>query len=406
MRPDRPHGSLLARFARRFRRDDGGNVIIYVSLTAALLLGIVGLALDGSRAMITHSEAQGAADAAALAGASQLDGQTGACARAKSEATQVANQQRFAQSGPANITIAAGSPVCLSSIPANDNTAIGAGYATTVDASSQYVSVTTQQLTHQNTFLNALSNQTTATIQNTAVAGFRRSLCAASPVVMICDTFTWTPGIAFDVWNNAGGSLKGWLSTCGNSAPCVQTTLASTTATFCVVDNSIQPAPGNKTQKAAAGINTRFGQGSTASEPSDTDIISYPLDNTAGTLGWNCAGYWTTNHATDGLAKPTGCTSNATTVTRYSVYQAERAAGKIPAAGVPSTSNTTTDERRLAYIAIFNCSGGTVPEAFIKAFMLQPAQGASTFTQYVEPLELATSKTDPNAVHEEVQLYR
>ena len=406
MSPHRPRGSLFARFARRFRRDDGGNVIIYVSLTATVLLGMVGLALDGSRAMITHSEAQGAADAAALAGASQLDGQTGACSRAKTEATQVANQQRFAQGGPANITIASGSPVCLNGIPANDNTAITGGYVTTADASSQFISVTTQQLTHQNTFLNALSNQTTATIQSTAVAGFRRSLCAASPVVMICDTFTWTPGVAFDAWNQSGGSLKGWLSDCGNSAPCVQTTLASTVASFCVVDNSIQPANGNKTNKAAAGINTRFGQGSTASEPSDLDIMSYPLDNTTGTLGWNCALYWSTYHATDGLAKPSGCTTNATTVTRYSVYQAERAANKVPAAGTPSTPNTTSGERRLAYIAIFNCSGGTTPEAFVKAFMLQPAQGASNFTQYVEPLELATSQTDPNAVHEEVQLYR
>jgi Flp pilus assembly protein TadG len=387
---------------RRLRVDENGNVIIYVSLSAAVLLGMVGLALDGGRAMITHSEAQAAADAAALAGASQLDQQTGACSRAQAEAAVVTNQQRFAQSGAGPITIASGGAVCLNGLPGSD-TAGTSGYATTDDVSSQYIQVTTQQLTHQNTLLNAAaSSNPTATIQRTAVAGFRRSLCAASPVIMACDTDTFTPGAAYDAWI-AYGSTKGWLSACGNSAPCVQDTLGATQPSFCVSDNSMQPVPGNKTTKAADGINTRFGQGSTAAYPSDLDIVSYPHDLSAGQAGWDCLTYWNANHP--GVAQPAGCTNTAT-ITRYSIYQWERANG-IPAAGTPAAGTTTaTAERRLAYIAVFNCAGSTAPEGFLKTFMIEPAQGSSNKTGFVEILGWATSRTDPAAVHEEVQLYR
>jgi hypothetical protein len=366
--------------------------------------------------MITHSEAQAAADAAALAGASQLDGQgpvgagLGACARAQAEAAAVTNQQSFAAGGGGAITIASGSPICLSGLPSSDASSTSS-FATTSDAASQYIQVTTQQLTHQNTFLAAEATNNTAIIQRTAVAGFRRSLCAAAPVLMACDTLNWTAGVAFDAWNNANTSLKGWLSANGcNDANCVHDELAQLQPAFCVSDNTLQPATGNKTTKASNGYNTRFGQGSTTDEPSDLDIMSYPHDNVAGTLGWDCLTYWTTYHASDALTgqKPAGCTGNATTVTRYSVYQLERATTNgIPAAGIPPAGTpTTTAERRLVYLAVFNCSGGSAPEAFVKAFMIEPSQGTSSKTAFVEPLGLSTSKTDPTAVHEEVQLYR
>ncbi|WP_165837219.1 pilus assembly protein TadG-related protein [Phenylobacterium hankyongense] len=389
--------------------DERGNVLIYVTVTAAVLMGMAGLALDASRATITHSEAQAAADGAALAGASQLDGQSGACGRAATMAANVTNRQRFAVGGASAVTIAAGSPRCLSTLPANDSTAIAAAQVATTDASAKFLEVTTQQLTHRNSLLDAVSSQHTALVQRTAVAGFRRSLCAAAPVMMLCETATWQPGVAFDAWSTYGGN-KGFVSgdSC-NSANCVHDTLASTTPSFCVTD-AADPAPGNKTNKAQDGVNTRFGIGSTASQPSDTDIVnfsSYSQDITGGT-GWNCTAYWAANHASDGLAKPTGCTATATaaTASRYAVYQAERAAGKIPTAGRPSGGTpTSTQERRLMYLAVLSCPNVT-PGAYLKAFMITPAEGTSSKTLFVEPIGLITSKTDPTVLHEEVQLYR
>jgi hypothetical protein len=222
--------------------------------------------------------------------------------------------------------------------------------------------------------------------------------------MMVCDTFPWQVGASYDAWLD-DANHKGWLSACGNSAPCVSSTLASVQPQFCVVDNSIAPVPGNKTQQSADGYDTRFGSGSTTAYPSDLNISSYPHDNTAGsTPTWDCAGYWSTNHS--GVSAPTGCTSTAS-ITRYSVYQWERANNAIPPAGTPSKNTpTTTAERRLAYIAIYNCSGGTVPEGFLKTFMIEPAQGKSVKTGFVEVLGMATTKTDPTVIHEEVQLYR
>ena len=398
--------SLLAGAAclRRLRTDERGNVIIYVTLTASLLLGVVGLTLDGSRAMITHTEAQSAADAAALAGASQLDGQTGACDRAKAQAAAVANKHRFAEGGPANITIAAGSPVCLSNLPASDSSS-AAGFVTANDADSRYVQVTTQQLTHQNALLQALTSQNTALIQRTATAGFRRSLCDDAPVMMNCSTFLWTPGVAFDAWLS-DASRKGFLSDCGPSANCIHDTLAAGQPKFCVVDDSMTPQPGNNTNKAADGVNVRFGQGSSVAEPSDTNITDFrPYSNDiTGGVGWNCAAYWAAKHASDGLPMPAGCTSASTTVRRYSVYQAEREAGKIPTSG--PTGKTAPHERRLIYIAIFNCAASGPPQAYLKTFMLTKAVPGSSKNIWVEPIELITSKTDPTVLHEEVQLYR
>src|SRR4051812_13460153 len=62
--------------------DTSGAVAIYVSLLAGFLFGMVGLAVDASRLYSTNTEAKSAADAAALAAASQLDGTATAITRA------------------------------------------------------------------------------------------------------------------------------------------------------------------------------------------------------------------------------------------------------------------------------------------------------------------------------------
>jgi hypothetical protein len=404
-----PRFTLPARLAR-LRADESGNTLIYVTLSASVILGMIGLALDGSRAMITHSEAQGAADAAALAAASQLDGQSGACDRAKAEAAAVTNRQRFAQGGGGDITIAAGSPRLLSGLPASDSGSVEDMVLpddASCDPAGRYVEVRTQQLTHQNTLLSALTSQNTTLIQRTATAGFRRSLCAAGPVLMACSPFNWQPGVAYDAWTN-DGSNKGFITKCGNSANCVEDTLAAATPQFCTEENEDDPAPGNNTNKARDGINTRFGQGSKNDPPSDTDVVDfkpYSNDIPGGTGGWRCADYWAAYHASDGLAKPAGCTNGTSSVTRYSVYQAERAANKIPTKP-PNNIPTTTEERRLLYIALVNCANGNLGGAYVKAFMLTPAVAGGAKNIWVEPIGLITSKTDPTVLHEEVQLYR
>ncbi|MBF0335622.1 MAG: hypothetical protein HQL40_18585, partial [Alphaproteobacteria bacterium] len=64
-------------------RDRSGTVAVQVAVTAAALLGAGALAIDLGRAMVLSSQLQNAADAAALAGAAELDGGAGAMASAQ-----------------------------------------------------------------------------------------------------------------------------------------------------------------------------------------------------------------------------------------------------------------------------------------------------------------------------------
>src|SRR5687767_5111633 len=69
---------------RRFQLggDDGGAVAPTVALSLFALIAVGGLAFDYARMASMDTELQGAADQAALAAASQLTGDAGACARA------------------------------------------------------------------------------------------------------------------------------------------------------------------------------------------------------------------------------------------------------------------------------------------------------------------------------------
>ncbi|MGH6781374.1 MAG: pilus assembly protein TadG-related protein, partial [Sphingomonadaceae bacterium] len=89
-------------------RADGGAVAPTIGLSLFALVAAGGLAFDYSRMATLDTELQNAADQAALAAASQLDGKTGTCSRAGQAArTLVANQTRFSNdTGGLAITIA------------------------------------------------------------------------------------------------------------------------------------------------------------------------------------------------------------------------------------------------------------------------------------------------------------
>jgi len=62
--------SRLRAFARRFDRDERGNILIIVALMSTVLVYSVGVAVDYMRAVHMRTALQGAVDSAALAGAS------------------------------------------------------------------------------------------------------------------------------------------------------------------------------------------------------------------------------------------------------------------------------------------------------------------------------------------------
>ncbi len=86
-------------------RDPRGTIAVYIAITAPVLLGIGALSLDLTRIMGVNTALQSAADAAAMAGAVELDRFSGARDKAKAAAKDaVANLQPFATGG-AEVTI-------------------------------------------------------------------------------------------------------------------------------------------------------------------------------------------------------------------------------------------------------------------------------------------------------------
>src|SRR5215468_5083451 len=81
-------------------RNVDGAVAPMVALSLVALVAAGGIAFDYARVASMDTELQDAADQAALAAASQLDRQSGACARAAAAAaTLLTNRSRFANEG-------------------------------------------------------------------------------------------------------------------------------------------------------------------------------------------------------------------------------------------------------------------------------------------------------------------
>lgn len=177
------------RTASSILEDERGSVIIYVSIIITVLIGLVGMAIDFSRYYNSHSEAQSAADAAALAAASQLDGSLSAITRATNAAMTtplVSNTQTFATGADAGGTVAISSIRFLTNLPADDASPITAGFVTTDPIAARFVEVTTEPLVHNNMFLIAVGVAGSGTFSATAVAGMTSVICDITPL-MICN---------------------------------------------------------------------------------------------------------------------------------------------------------------------------------------------------------------------------
>ena len=87
----------MPRSILRLLRSDDGAVAPTVALSLTALIAAGGLAFDYARLASLDTELQNAADQAALAAASQLDGEAGACSRAANAAvSMLANQTLMA----------------------------------------------------------------------------------------------------------------------------------------------------------------------------------------------------------------------------------------------------------------------------------------------------------------------
>ncbi|WP_292226659.1 pilus assembly protein TadG-related protein [Mesorhizobium sp.] len=275
--------------------------LVLVSIMLPAIIGFSLLVIDMSRANNLHNDLQKGADALALAGAAELDGTTGAWARAeRAMATLVSNGGHFSTAGTnGTFTLAAGQPggtlrcnsagniswCFLKSLP-NDNVAITtANYANTDPAAGEletrFVQVKVTPFGFAAIFpVSFLSSSSTGEfdVGATAVAGFGSSVCDYTPVFM-CNPYedtSITGGVTLEQaaqtrkyrrrqivlrgdGSYAPGNFAFLSSPFGNGANELEKMLADSKPQNCYSRDGVQTEPGQNAGPVQNGINSRFG---------------------------------------------------------------------------------------------------------------------------------------------------
>jgi Flp pilus assembly protein TadG len=317
-RDHRPHGFLGK--LKPFRRADQGAVAIYAALLLTLVLALGVLTIDVGRMMILTTQLQNAADAGALAGATQLDGSSGSRDRATSIAATAAARTSSIVTGGTAFSIA--STTYYSSINPN--------VTATGDDNATYIHIVMND-SEMNIFmrpvLDLLTNTGVSdriTINAGAIAKYAPIICNMPPL-MVCDP-TETLGASADLFDGAnvgkqmiikeapgGGGLApgnfGLLCTpagdCGASA--IGDALAAITPDGCT-GVQVTTSPGSKTNEVKNGINSRFDTASGTNNPA-RNVINFPRDSTIspsstnilGAADWDASTYWSEHHSGAGL---------------------------------------------------------------------------------------------------------
>jgi Flp pilus assembly protein TadG len=273
----------MLRFFKKFWTDTDGVILPYVALMLVVFIGFGALALDGGRYMSESTQMQAAADALALAGARELDGQAGSRDRATNAINAMVSNGLTGLGYGAALTHAA--PQFYSAL---DPVGSGgfSGTAATSDYDARFVAVTVNPVTIP-TVMPVLfvkpGEANSFSAGGFAVAGFKnRAVCGVSPV-FICNPYE-TSGMTDaeataalyhaldpnDPSYNAATRRKmfrmtadntspghfGWLQFSNNfdgcnpnSTPCLNKLVAyddSSLARMCVDGSGVQLATGNK----------------------------------------------------------------------------------------------------------------------------------------------------------------
>lgn len=204
---------------RDFILDRGGAVAPVYAIAIPTLVAIAGVGFDYSRMASLDTELQNAADQAALAGASQLDGKAlsgttpGACARAAGAVISfVANNTRFANDGEDALVTFQNEADCdaIGSIrfwqDKNKTT------AATSDANAKFIEVVTDVRTARYA-LTPIVGATNPTMQAAAMAGLGSSVCRVPPI-MLCSP---DPSKKFDADDYVGIGIVATGHAPGNS---------------------------------------------------------------------------------------------------------------------------------------------------------------------------------------------
>ena len=291
----RPLTSMIARTASRFRKDQSGIALMYVTMALPVIVGFGLLAIDMGRVNNLQSSLQHGADALALAGAGELDLLPNAIDRSERAITNLinANTAQFATSA-VTVDESAVTTCYLATLPANDVTAIATNSCLnkSLPASSTAARFVRVLVTPANfntifpaTFLGGASNS--GTVGAEATAGFQAAVCKFTPMficnpyeaagnsdilrsVELLDHFT-DPAKRKRLINmkqTGGGSARyfpgnfGWLVPAGTSSPGaagLRDAVGVVAPAACFAANGVELRTGN-IESIRFGFNVRFDQ--------------------------------------------------------------------------------------------------------------------------------------------------
>jgi Flp pilus assembly protein TadG len=437
-------GATLRSIAARFAQAERGAVAIYVALTATVTFGIIGLAVDASRAMIVRSEAQAGADALALVAASQLDGTPTAIDRANTAiANLIENSQRFASTGPGPVSWT--SVRFLTALPSSDDSPITGDFVTTDPLLARFVEVTTTPLPHANTFLLAIGATPNITISTVAVAGCNQAICRVPPMMICNPAEEDNIGASFDISEWRGKQIRffhqggptapwapgnfGYLEVNGSGTNALRDALASVAGGNICYGRSVMTEPGAKLG-ARNGLNVRFGiyanpgfgGGSARTNPlfaPDVNVRAMPKDDNLiadpnerfGEGVWDCEAYWNMHFSSSSVLKPDECVEETSGYTRYDQYQFEIDNGLDLQA--PLNAANELANRRIIYVAVVNCRDENVhgsmpvpPITYLKVFLTEPVNEPTGVQIMGEIVDVVQLGADDAVLHDIVQLYR
>lgn len=260
----------------RMIKSDGGAVAPTVALSLLALIAAGGIAFDYARLASMDTELQNAADQAALAAASQLTGDAGACSRAAAAAANMLSNLTFM----ANDSV--GKTVVIPNEGACDATGQIRFYqdaakttAATSDADAEFVEVQVNSRTAFFTLTPIVAAFSSGPVAAVAFAGLGESYCKVPPV-MICNPQETPTNLAFDFTGlngvglrlvSVGGGTGGWapgdfgyldMPGLSNGATGLREGLGwGVPPTDCIAESGLDTKPG-ATVDVTDSINTRF----------------------------------------------------------------------------------------------------------------------------------------------------
>ena len=174
---------MKATHTKRFLRDEGGAVAATYALALIPLVAFAGVAFDYARVMGMDSELQNGADQAALAAASQLDGRTGACARASQAASTMLDNLVVLASDSNFVTLGA-EDACDAAGQIRFYQDKAKTTAATADDNANYVEVYVDARQTNYAFLAITGRLASDALEGIAFAGLGSAICKVPPIMM------------------------------------------------------------------------------------------------------------------------------------------------------------------------------------------------------------------------------